>query len=301
MSSPILAPAESAVENQPSVAVPRAGAPTPDRANEIRRPRLQVVGGGSAPTGRSRRVGRDATRETFGPAHDAPISVEQSVDMVRSSILFSALDHEAAADLRRCMVEVRLRRGQVLFRQGEVGDRLYVIADGKVKLGRVASDGRESLLSLLGPGDMFGELSLFDPGPRTATAAVVTDAQVCALERRALEPLLWQRPDLALCLLGRLSRRVRRSAEAQTDLVFHDTPGRVAKTLVDLSARFGTPCDVGLHLRHDLTQEELAQLVGASRETVNKVLADFSDRGWIRTAARAVVLVDIERLRQRAR
>jgi CRP-like cAMP-binding protein len=221
--------------------------------------------------------------------------------MVRSSILFSALDHEAAADLRRCMVEVRLRRGQVLFRQGEVGDRLYVIADGKVKLGRVASDGRESLLSLLGPGDMFGELSLFDPGPRTSTAAVVADAQVCALERRALEPLLWQRPDLALCLLGRLSRRVRRSAEAQTDLVFHDTPGRVAKTLVDLSARFGTPCDVGLHLRHDLTQEELAQLVGASRETVNKVLADFSDRGWIRTAARAVVLVDIERLRQRAR
>src|SRR5581483_6852869 len=121
--------------------------------------------------------------------------------------------------------------------------------DGKVKLGRAAPDGRESLLSLLGPGDMFGELSLFDPGPRTATATAVTDLRVCALDRRVLEPWLRQRPDLGLCLLARLSRRVRRSSEVLTDLVLHDTPGRVAKVLLDLSVRFGTPCEIGLHLR----------------------------------------------------
>ena len=85
------------------------------------------------------------------------------------------------------------------------------------------------------------------------------------------------------------------------DLVFSDVPGRVAKALLDLSSRFGVPSEEGLHVAHDLTQEELAQLVGASRETVNKALADFAGRGWLRLEARAVVLLDIERLQRRSR
>ena len=85
------------------------------------------------------------------------------------------------------------------------------------------------------------------------------------------------------------------------DLVFTDVPGRVAKNLLDLAARFGEQERDGLHVHHDLTQEELAQLVGASRETVNKALADFASRGWLRLEARAVVLLDVERLSRRAR
>ena len=88
--------------------------------------------------------------------------------------------------------------------------------------------------------------------------------------------------------------------EALADLVFSDVPGRVAKALLDLSERFGRPTDDGLRVAHDLTQEELAQLVGASRETVNKALADFATRGWIKLEARAVLLVNTERLTKRA-
>jgi len=83
--------------------------------------------------------------------------------------------------------------------------------------------------------------------------------------------------------------------------VFSDVPGRVAKALLDLAARFGRPADDGIHVHHDLTQEELAQLVGASRETVNKALADFGSRGWLRLEPRSVVLLDVERLRGRVR
>nr|WP_245541768.1 Crp/Fnr family transcriptional regulator [Sporichthya polymorpha] len=221
--------------------------------------------------------------------------------MIRKAPLFSALDDEAAGALRRSMAEINLGRGQVLFREGDAGDKLYVVADGKVKLGRTSSDGRENLLAILGPGEMFGELSLFDPGPRTATATAVTDTQIFALGHTELTTWVSGRPEVALSLLKQISSRLRRTNEVIGDLVFSDVPGRVAKALLDLSSRFGVQSDDGVHVGHDLTQEELAQLVGASRETVNKALADFAGRGWIRLEARAVVLLDLERLSRRAR
>ena len=123
---------------------------------------------------------------------------------------------------------------------------------------------------------MFGELSLFDPGPRTATATAVTATTLSGLGNDALDPLLSQRPEVAGRLLAALARRLRRTNEAMADLIFSDVPGRVAKALLDLAQRFGVETEDGLRVTHDLTQEELAQLVGASRETVNKALADFA-------------------------
>jgi CRP-like cAMP-binding protein len=220
---------------------------------------------------------------------------------VRGAPLFTALDDEAAAALRASMAEVHLSRGDVLFAEGDPGDRLYVVTAGKIKLGRTSVDGRENLLAILGPGEMFGELSLFDPGPRTATATAVTDTTLIGMGHADLEPWLSGRPEVAAQLLRALAQRLRRTNEAMADLVFSDVPGRVAKALLDLAKRFGVEGDEGLRVTHDLTQEELAQLVGASRETVNKALADFQQRGWLRHEARAVVLLDVDRLQRRAR
>jgi CRP-like cAMP-binding protein len=221
-------------------------------------------------------------------------------DVVHQAPLFQALDDEAATALRSSMVPVTLRRGEVLFSEGEPGDRLYVVVEGKIKLGRTSADGRENLLAVLGPGEMFGELSLFDPGLRTAAATAVIDTELLALGHSDLEPWLRGRPEVAGTLLAALAQRLRRTNEAMADLVFSDVPGRVAKALLDLARRFGVSGDEGVHVTHDLTQEELAQLVGASRETVNKALADFQQRGWIRHEARAVVLLDLDRLARRS-
>ncbi|MDQ3094460.1 MAG: Crp/Fnr family transcriptional regulator, partial [Actinomycetota bacterium] len=109
------------------------------------------------------------------------------------------------------------------------------------------------------------------------------------------------RHEVARGLLLQLASRLRKANDVVADLVFSDVPGRVAKALLDLASRFGRVADDGVHVHHDLTQEELAQLVGASRETVNKALADFASRGWLRLEARSVVLMDVERLRRRAR
>jgi len=222
-------------------------------------------------------------------------------EVLRSAPLFRELDDEAASALRATMVEVRLGRGDVLFREGDTGDRVYVVIDGKVKLGRTSSDGRENLLAILGPGQMFGELSLFDPGPRSATVTAVTDTELLSLANEDMLTWLTGRPEVARGLLLQLGQRLRRSNDTLADLVFSDVPGRVAKALLDLSTRFGVPSEEGVRVVHDLTQEELAQLVGASRETVNKALADFAGRGWLRLEQRSVVILDLERLRRRAR
>ncbi|MBM3688113.1 MAG: Crp/Fnr family transcriptional regulator [Actinobacteria bacterium] len=222
-------------------------------------------------------------------------------DALMQAPLFSALDTEAATALRASMVEFRVARGDAIFSEGEPGDRMYVILDGKVKLGQTSTDGRESLLAVLGPGEVFGELSLFDPGPRTATATAVTDVVVIGLGHDNLRPWLAGRPEVAESLLQALAQRLRRTNETLADLVFSDVPGRVAKLLLELADKFGQPGPDGVLVHHDLTQEELAQLVGASRETVNKALADFTQRGWIVVDQREVVLVDMERLARRAR
>jgi CRP-like cAMP-binding protein len=222
-------------------------------------------------------------------------------DVVLSAPLFAAIEADAARALFTSMKPVHLARGHAVFHEGEPGDRLYVIGSGKVKLGRRSNDGRENLLSILGPAEMFGELSLFDPGPRTATATAVADATLYELSHTELIRWLEEYPAVAKHLLEALARRLRRTNEALADLVFSDVPGRVAKALLDLSTRFGEQVADGLRVAHDLTQEELAQLVGASRETVNKALADFAARGWVRREGRAIVLLDMDRLERRAR
>jgi CRP-like cAMP-binding protein len=227
------------------------------------------------------------------------VPIDQEV--IRKAPLFTALDDAASASLLASMVSVKIPKGTILFAEGDGGDQLYVIAEGKLKLGTSSGDGRENLLSILGPGEMFGELSLFDPGPRTSTATAVTDAKLLSLGQEKLLPWLVDNPKVSLQLLARLAQRLRRTNEAVGDLVFSDVPGRVAKALIDLGERFGKKTDEGLYVHHDLTQEELAQLVGASRETVNKALADFAGRNWLKLDGRAVLITDFERLSKRGK
>ncbi|MEU4454273.1 Crp/Fnr family transcriptional regulator [Nocardioides sp. NPDC023903] len=222
-------------------------------------------------------------------------------DVLRHAPLFSELDDESMTAMLAMMGQTRLRRGEVLFHEGDAADRLYAVVDGKVKLSRAAANGQDSLLAILGPGQVFGELSLFDPGRRSSTVTAVTDqVELASLSHDDLLRLLDGRPSVTRGLLALLSGRLRRANDVIGDLVFADAPRRVAKALLDLAERFGEQTEEGVHVRHDLTQEELAQLVGAARETVNKALADFAAKGWVRLESRSVIITDMERIVRRA-
>jgi len=220
--------------------------------------------------------------------------------LARSGI-FQGVDPDAAEALAKEMETIDARKGEILFSEGEPGDSLYIVLTGKLKIGRRAGDGRQNLIAVMGPSDMLGELSLFDPGPRTATATAVVDSRLARLRKQALRTWLSNRPEIAEQLLRVLARRLRRTNDALADLIFTDVPGRVAKNLLQMAGRFGTRDGGVLRVTHDLTQEELAQLVGASRETVNKALADFASRGWLRLDGKSVIILDPERLARRAR
>jgi len=214
--------------------------------------------------------------------------------------LFQGVERSAVSALTKQLLPVDFPPGHVLFAEGEPGDRLYIIISGKVKIGRRSPDGRENLLTIMGPSDMFGELSIFDPGPRTSSATTITEVRAVSMDRDALKAWIKDRPEIAEQLLRVLARRLRRTNNL-ADLIFTDVPGRVAKQLLQLAQRFGTQEGGALRVTHDLTQEEIAQLVGASRETVNKALADFAHRGWIRLEGKSVLISDSERLARRAR
>jgi CRP/FNR family transcriptional regulator, cyclic AMP receptor protein len=219
-------------------------------------------------------------------------------EILASAGLFRGVEPSAVSALTKQLHPVDFPRGHRLFAEGEPGDRLYIVVSGKVKIGRCSLDGREKLLTIMGPSDMFGELSILDPAPRTSSATTITDVCAASIDRETLRAWIADRPEITERLLRLMARRLRRTNDNLTDLIFTDAPGRVATQLLHLAQKFGTQEGDAIRVIHDMTQEEIAQLVGASRETVNKALADFAHRGWITLEGKSVLISDSERLRQ---
>lgn len=218
---------------------------------------------------------------------------------MRAGIL-QGVPPDAAAALVGELQQVSFPPRCTVFTQGEPGVDLHIVLAGRVKIRQRAIDGRETLVTVLGPADMFGELALFDPGPRTSTVTTLTDVTALRMDRRALRTWITAYPDVAQQLLRVLARRLRRTNDTLCDLIFTDAPGRVAKQLLDLASRFGTSTENTLSVQLELTQEELAQLVGSSRETINKILSDFTQRGWIQREGQTLVIIEPEKLARRA-
>jgi CRP/FNR family transcriptional regulator, cyclic AMP receptor protein len=215
--------------------------------------------------------------------------------------IFHRLEPSVVAAVAQRLSSAHYQPGQRIFTQGEPGERLYIIESGKVKIAHKAPDGREYLQAVLGPSDLFGELDVFDPGPRNTGATAVTEVRAMFTDRAALCGWIADHPEIAEQLLRVMARRVRRRMDYQVELIYTDVPGRVAKQLLQLAQQFGCQDDGAVHVAHDLTQEEIAQLTGASRETVNKALSDFAGRGWIQLRDKSVLILDSERLMRQTR
>ena len=217
---------------------------------------------------------------------------------------FAALGPASAARIMAMCEALVCPRNTVIFEAGDPADNLYLVVEGKVKLTRstTAEDltPRDSLLWLMGPGDMFGELSLVDGGMRSTTTT--TRCSLLKAPGMQMRELVETRHDVALAMLGRLSERLRRADDNTAHFVSGDVPSRLAYTLLDLARRFGTanPSTGHIVVRHDLTQHELAQAVGSSRETVNKALTDFTAHGWIAARPKVVTIMEPEKLAARA-
>ena len=244
------------------------------------------------------------TRDASGVASGAPVvdgRIREAQAVLAGAEIFHGVEAGRLTVLTDHLRFVEFACGQTIYAENEESSSFYVIISGKVKIGRCSPDRREKLLAIMGPSDMFGELSIIDPSPRGSTATAITDVYAMSADPHTLRAWIREDPQFVDRLLRVLAKRLRHTNSYLADLISTDGPGRVAKQLLRLAQQFGVHEDGALRVTHDLTQNEIAQLVGASRETVNKTLADFVGRGWIRVDGKSVVITEPERLARRAR
>lgn len=221
--------------------------------------------------------------------------------IVAEAAIFHAVQPGVISALTDDLRTVDTAPGHVFFTEGDFGGWMYIVLSGKVKTGCRAPDGRQKLFAVLGPSETFGEVSTVDPGFRNCTATALTPVRAAVVPREVLLAWMAQHPEIAQQMMLILARRLRRANDDHSDLLFTDVAGRLAKQLLRLAQQFGVQHKGVLRVTHDLTQGELSQLVGASRETVNKALSDFSTYGWIRLQGKTVLIADYESLASRAR
>jgi CRP-like cAMP-binding protein len=208
--------------------------------------------------------------------------------------LFAALPPDVLDELSAKTRVRSLRRNELLFVQGDPSSELFVVLDGRIAVATRSTDGRESTVAVLDGGGLFGELGLFDEGRRSADARALTDVRLLALDYEPVRAVLNERPELLWVVVRLLAHRLRATDEALADAQFLDVPARTAKRLLEAAGDAD-------EFRLAMTQEELAGLVGASRERVNKALALFVRLGWVEPKGRGrYKLLDREALEQRA-
>jgi len=216
------------------------------------------------------------------------------IDLLRGTELFAELSDDALARVVATAVSRELRRGDVVFEEGAPPEYLYVVEDGRIAIASKSIDGRESVFALMERGELFGEMGLLDGLGRSAEARALEPSQITEIPYHPVREVFEENPSLLWGVVALLAGRLRSMDSALADSVFLDVTGRTAKRLLELAGEqdeFLLP----------ITQEELAGMVGASRERVNKAIASFVRLGWIDQADRRYAILDREQLTRRAR
>ncbi|HEY6005454.1 MAG TPA: Crp/Fnr family transcriptional regulator [Anaeromyxobacter sp.] len=211
--------------------------------------------------------------------------------LLRSVSIFADLDPAAVAALERLAEVKDFPPGAVIVSQEDRGDALFVLVSGKVKVVLYGDSGREIILSIFKtPGDFFGEMSLLDNEPRSATVIADGRSRLLVLSRSDFQAHLESHPRTALRVLQEVSRRLRRADAVIGNLALLDVYGRLAGKLREMAATDGEETDEGVLVRQRPTQAEIAAMIGASRETVSRALSEFSRRGWLVMTGKRLLL-----------
>jgi len=194
----------------------------------------------------------------------------------------------------------RLRVGTTLFTEGDASSRVVLLLAGRVKVSTLSDEGQETVLAFRGAGDVLGELAAIDGEDHMATVTVVEEGEALVVPAASFLAVLEAEPGLAVALLRSVIGRLRNADRLRAEFIALDVTGRVAQRLIELAASFGTPVEGGTKIDLPLSQRELAGWVGASREAVNKALAQLEDRDLVLRDHGALIVRDVEGLRRRA-
>ncbi len=210
---------------------------------------------------------------------------------LRRSELFARLSDDELARIE-ALARVRdVAADEVILKKGGAPTEFYALLEGEARISAEAADGREFFIRRLGPGDVFGEIAVFDRRPRTANVVATCPTRLAVFDARDLRDHLRRVPEAAIALLEVLAERVRRTHELLEDSVFLKVGARLAKVLMGLALDRGEDVDDGRRIAQPLTQSELAQMVGTTREGINRQLAAWEREGWVRREEEHIVLL----------
>jgi len=215
-----------------------------------------------------------------------------AADVLKRVPLFNDLSEAELDRFAEVTREREYPRNSVILFEDDPGDALYIVSAGQVKVVLIGEDGREVILSVLGDGDFFGEMSLIDDEPRSAHVIAMKDSHVLVLRRDDFQAQLQQHPSVALKLLRVLVQRLRRADQKIGSLVLLDVNGRVAQLLLDLGEESGGP-----RITRKLTHHTIAQMIGSSRETVSRAMRELVERGLIEVSRREITIINGDALR----
>lgn len=213
--------------------------------------------------------------------------------------LFSDFSEEELDKLLAISKERTYPKDSIIFQRDEIGNFFFLICSGKVKVILETEEGKEGILSILYPKEFFGEMSLLDGEPRSASIVALEDTSVILINRDDFLNLLYKHPEIALKILKTLSLRLRKANRQIETLMFLDAPGRIARTLIDIAEEKGKIVEDGICIDLEFTRQELGNLIGVSRETTIRVLKSFEEEGILSIERNHIIIKDMEKLKKR--
>lgn len=211
---------------------------------------------------------------------------------LRQYELFKDLNEEEIDQLGRGSQPTMVPKREYIFTPDEASNQIYMLKAGRVRISRLSETGKHFTLVILEPGDIFGESALFDDEPRRNFAEVLDDAQICAIDKREFEKVAMSNPSVSLKIAQIVEHRLNEAQEQIENLVFYDVQTRLSRLLLKLADIHGERVENGVQIGIKLTHEDIASLIGSTRETTSKILNEFRANGWIDVKKRQIILLD---------
>lgn len=222
--------------------------------------------------------------------------VRMNLDKIKKIPLFNAVDDKTMSELTEIITIRKYKKGMLIFVEGEIGDALYFVNSGLVKLSKTMEDGREQVLHYVKEGDIFAEILLFDKGPFPATAEVMADSEIGIIHNSELEKFLFNHPKATVQILAVMSKRLRQAQQQIRDLALYSTFDRLITTLLKLAREHGEKTEQGIKINLALGQQDLANLIGSSRETVARFMADLKKSKTITVQKQYITIINEDKL-----
>lgn len=226
---------------------------------------------------------------------DARRLMSSKLSVLREQPIFSDLDPEALDQLCRYAKHTTLKRGTTIVSKGDPGNSLIVVISGTIKISVSSPDGRSAILNLIGPGEIFGEVAVLDGKARTADATANSNCEIYVIDRRDFIPFVRSQPALAMKFIELLCTRLRWTSDQVEEVILQNLPGRLASALLRLTEKHKL-APAGRTIA--ITQQEISEMVGMTRESINKQLRAWAARNWVRLEHGAIVVLDVASLRE---